>query len=133
VRLLQRLRAETAAVEVGELAVVLEQVVRPDALHDLDRLAHVLVPLREDVRGARRGELLGHPPRPHTDVDPTVREVVMVAIPQRDAGRANGVVMPADPPGSSEPGAAPPGHSPRDDTGRAFGNSSIMPNEYWSS
>jgi hypothetical protein len=76
VGLLHGLGSEPAPVEVGELAVVLEQVVRPDALHDLDRLAHVLVPLREDVRGAGGRELLGHPPGADADVDPAVREVV---------------------------------------------------------
>src|SRR3954471_14694740 len=49
IRLLHGLHSEPAPVEVGELAVVLEQVVRPDALHDLDRFSHVRVPLREDV------------------------------------------------------------------------------------
>ena len=72
VGLLEGLRAEPAPVEVGELAVVLEQVVRPDALHDLDRLAHVLVPLGEDVRGARGRELLGHPAGPDAHVEPAV-------------------------------------------------------------
>ncbi len=89
VRLLYRLRSEAACLEVGELAVVLEQIVRPDALHDLDRLAHVLVALGEDVRGARRGELLGHPARPHAHVDPAVREVVDGGdLRGQDAGRA---------------------------------------------
>src|SRR6185312_14350947 len=64
VRLLYRFRSEPASVEVGKLAVVLEEVVCPDALHDLDRLAYVLVPLGEDVRGTRGREFLGHPPRP---------------------------------------------------------------------
>src|SRR5262249_57537250 len=48
-RLLDGLGSESAPIEVGELAVVLEEVVGPDALHDLDRLAHVLVPLGKDV------------------------------------------------------------------------------------
>src|SRR3954464_9375626 len=74
--LLDRLRAEPARVEVGELAVVFEEVVRPDALHDLDRLAQVLEPLGEDVRGARGRELLGHPAGPHAHVEPAVRQVV---------------------------------------------------------
>ena len=38
---MQRLGPESAAVEVGELAMVLEQFVGPDALHDLERLAHM--------------------------------------------------------------------------------------------
>src|SRR5262252_8736346 len=76
VRLLDRLRSEPASVEVGELAVVFEEVVRPDALHDLDRLAHVLVSLGEDVRGARGREFLGHPAGAHAHVDPAVGEMV---------------------------------------------------------
>src|SRR5262245_30771840 len=89
VRLLDRLRAEPASVEVGELAVVLEEVVRPDALHDLDRLAHVPVPLGEDVRGARRREFLGHPAGPHAHVDPAVGEMVHGGdLRSEDAGRA---------------------------------------------
>ena len=76
VRVLYRFRSESASVEVGKLAVVLEEVVRPDALHDLDRFAYVLVPLGEDVRGARGREFLGHPPGSHAHVDPAVGEVV---------------------------------------------------------
>ncbi len=75
-RLLHRLPAEAARSEVGELAVVLERLVRPDALADLDRLTHVGVATREDVGGARGGELLGHPASADTDVDPTARQVV---------------------------------------------------------
>ena len=69
-----------AQVEVGELAVVLEELVGPDALHDLDGLPHMGVPSREDVRRARGGELLGHPAGAHAHVDPPVREMVTVAI-----------------------------------------------------
>src|SRR5215471_17491165 len=89
VRLLYRLRAEPASVEVGELAVVLEEVVRPDALHDLNRLSHVLVSLGEDVRDARGREFLGHPAGPHAHVDPAVGEMVYGGdLRREDAGRA---------------------------------------------
>jgi hypothetical protein len=89
VRLLHGLRSEPAALEVGELAVVFEELVRPDALHDLDRLAYVLVPLRVDVRRAGGGELLGHPAGADTDVEPAVREVVDGGqLGGEDAGRA---------------------------------------------
>src|SRR5512147_630595 len=88
-RLLYGLRSEPASVEVGELAVILEEVVGPDALHDLDRLAYVAVPLGEDVRGARGREFLGHPPGPHAHVDPAVGEVVHGGdLRSEDAGRA---------------------------------------------
>src|SRR4030095_2241405 len=88
VRLLYRFRSEPASVEVGELAVVLEEVVRPDALHDLDRLAYVLVPLGEDVRDARGRALIGHPPAPPAPVDPAVGEVVHGGdLRSEDAGR----------------------------------------------
>ena len=59
-RLLHRFGTKPGPLEVGELAVILEEVIRPDTLHDLDRVADVLVPLREDMGGARRGE----PPAP---------------------------------------------------------------------
>ena len=74
--LLRGLVSEPARLEVGELAVVLEEVVRPDALHDLERLAHVLVPFGEDVRRARGREPLGHPAGADTNVEPAAPEVV---------------------------------------------------------
>src|SRR5215469_563247 len=88
-RLLQRLRAEPAALEIGELTVVFEDIVRPDSLHDLDRLTHVLVPLRVDVRHACRREFLGHPARSDGNIEPAVRQVVDgCQLRGEDAGRA---------------------------------------------
>ena len=75
-RLLQRLRAKATALKVGELAVVLKEVVRPDALEDLDRLAHVLVPFGENVRRARGRKFLGHPAGTQAHVHPAIRQVV---------------------------------------------------------
>jgi hypothetical protein len=63
-RLLHRLGSRSRSVEVGELAVVLEDVVRPDALHDLDRLAHVGVPLGEDVVALAASNSSGIQPAP---------------------------------------------------------------------
>ena len=69
--------SETGKREVRELAVVLEQVVGPDALHDLDRLAHVGVAALEQLRDAGGGELLGHPAGTDADVETTVGQVVL--------------------------------------------------------
>ena len=75
-RILDRLMSEATRLEVGELAVVFEQLVGPDALADLDRLAHVSVATREDVRRAGGRELLGHPAGTEPDVQPAAGQVV---------------------------------------------------------
>ena len=140
-RLLHGLGAEPASLEVGELTVVLEEVVRPDPLHDLDRLAHVRMPLGEDVGGTRGGELLGHPARADADVDAAAGEVVHGRhLRGEDAGGAIRRVddAHADPhlrrlrgePGDQRHALeqlAPRRHR------QASGSPSIMPNEYWSS
>ena len=142
VRLLQRLRAEPAAVEVGELAVVLEQVVRPDALHDLDRLAHVLCAAwgRCARRSRPRTPRASSPTPTPTLTLPFERWSTVAISAARTPGARYGVSVMLMPirtfvvfAASQGISGQPWNHSPREDTGNAFGNSSIMPNEYWSS
>ena len=76
VRLLHRPDTEAGGPEVGELAVILEQVVRPRADHDVEGFADLLVPTGEHVGGADGGELLDHPARSDADVQPAARELV---------------------------------------------------------
>src|SRR5262249_40846738 len=82
-KLFDGLHAEAAFFERGKLTVIFEDVVRPDTLHDLDRLDDVLVPLLVDVRRTRGFELLRHPTRSDAYVDPSARKVV----PGTDLGR----------------------------------------------
>src|SRR6266849_4437714 len=75
-RLLNGLYAEAAFRKRGKLAVILEEFLRPDTLHDLDRLDDVFVPSFVDVRRTRSLELLGHPAGSDANVDPSARKVV---------------------------------------------------------
>src|SRR6266849_967215 len=75
-RLLNGLYAEAAFWKRGELAVILEELLGPDTLHDLDRLNDVFVPSFIDVRRTRGLELLRHPARSDANVDPSAGKVV---------------------------------------------------------
>src|SRR6266851_10451336 len=92
-RLLNGLYAEAAFRKRGKLAVILEEFLRPDTLHDLDRLDDVFVPFFVDVRRTRSLELLGHPAASDADVDSSAGKVVPGRdLRRQDAGGAIGCV-----------------------------------------
>src|SRR5262249_10076328 len=75
-RLLNGLNAEAAFRKRRELAVILEDLLRPDALHYLDRLDDMFVASFVDVRCTRSLELLRHPTGSDGHVDPSARKMV---------------------------------------------------------
>ena len=82
---------ETATVEVGELAVVLEVSFCPDALADLDRLAHVRVPRGKMCVALAAANSSGIQPAPRPTLSRPPERWSIVATPRRrrrGSGRA---------------------------------------------
>src|SRR5271155_5621554 len=73
---LNGLHAKAAFWKRSELAMILEEFLRPDALHDLDGFDDVLVPSLVNVRRTRGLELLRHPAGSDSYVDPAARKVI---------------------------------------------------------